>query len=111
LYAVLYGVQRSGSRMSGWAGTARVRGIVGVALIALLSLAGTAHAEQQTFRYGPIPIGPYSVNERDLAYDIPKPNVDGFVTSMEAHLVDANGSPVPIQRVMLHHLIFSNAGS
>jgi plastocyanin len=84
--------------------------VLAVAVTWLL-LAGSAHAEQQTFRYGPIPIGPYSVNERDTAYDIPKPSVDGFVTGMEAHLVDANGARVPVQRVMLHHLVFSNVGT
>ena len=55
--------------------------------------------------------GAYSVNERDTVYDIPKPATDGFITGMEAHLVDANGARVPVRRVMLHHVVFSNAGS
>ena len=88
-----------------WLASAAIAGLV------WLGAASPAHAQQLTFRYGPIAVRPYSVDERDAAYDIPKPNVDGFVTSMEAHLVDANGARVPVQRVMLHHVIFSNAGS
>lgn len=64
-----------------------------------------------TYRYGPIAIGPYSVDERDVVHDIPKPDVDGYITGMEAHLVYANGQRVPVQHVMLHHVVFSNVGT
>ena len=83
-----------------------------LALLALGALPATAGAEQVlTYRYGPITVGPYQVDLRELVYDVPKPQVDGYVTGGEINLVDANGAPVPIQRVMLHHVGVANLGS
>ena len=42
--------------------------------------------------------------------DIPKPaGVEGNITHMEVDVADGNG-PVPISRLMLHHIVFFNAG-
>ena len=83
-----------------------------LAALALLTTPAGAGAEQvMTFRYGPIDIGPYEVDLRELVYDLPKPQVDGYLTGMEANIVDADGSPVPIRRVMLHHVGFANLGT
>ena len=80
-------------------------------LAALLVPAATAQADQvMTYRYGPISIGAYQVDLRELVYDLPKPQVDGYLTGMEANIVDAEGREVPIQRVMLHHVVFANVG-
>jgi len=37
--------------------------------------------------------------------------VDGSITAMDVDVVDADGSPVPINRLMLHHIVFTNLGS
>jgi hypothetical protein len=86
---------------------------VALALAALAIAAPAAHATQttQSFRYGPIHIGPYGVDERDYVPGMPAPHVDGYVTGGSARLVDAQGRPVSAARVMLHHLLFSNAGT
>ncbi|HEX2231906.1 MAG TPA: hypothetical protein VHG69_00895 [Thermoleophilaceae bacterium] len=70
-----------------------------------------AAAEQVTLRYGPIQLSPYELKRADVTYGIPTPQRDGFITAMEAEVVDGAGRPVPIQRVMLHHVVFLNAGA
>ncbi|MDP9189116.1 MAG: hypothetical protein M3O25_07695 [Actinomycetota bacterium] len=37
------------------------------------------------------------------------PQFAGHVTKMETDIVDGNGAPVPISRLMLHHIVFINA--
>lgn len=83
-----------------------------VATVALLVLAAPAAAapQVQTFRYGPVSVGPYQVKQSDYAIDVPKPVEDGYITRMEVDVVDANGKSVPISRLMLHHIVFSNIG-
>jgi plastocyanin len=94
-------------------GTRRSLLVATVAAV-LLSLAGAGSAaavtKTETFRYGPIAIGPYQVLQSDLKLAIPKPAVDGFVTNMEVDVVDPDGTPVPIDRLMLHHIVFLNLG-
>ena len=89
----------------------RVVLVLAAALLALAAAPPAQAAQDLTYRYGPIDIGPYQVNLRELVYDVPKPQVDGYVTEAEANLVDADGSPVPIRRVMLHHVGVANLGS
>jgi plastocyanin len=86
---------------------------VAAALLVLLGAASPAAAEvrTETFRVGPIEVGGYEVKQQQLDFDIPKPAVDGHVTRMEVDVVDADGSRVPISRLMLHHIVFLNAGS
>ena len=86
--------------------------VAGLAALALAAVPAPAAADQVlTYRYGPIEIGPYQVNLRELVYDLPKPDVDGYVTEAEMDVVDADGSSVPVQRVMLHHVAVGNLGS
>ena len=75
------------------------------------TLAGSA-GTQQTYdcRYGPITVAPFQVLTREIQLGMPKPDVDGFVTNMEVDVVDAGGAPIPIQRLMLHHIVFANLG-
>jgi hypothetical protein len=61
-------------------------------------------------RTGPITVAPFQVLMKDLTLEVPKPDVDGFVTSMSVDVVDGNGKQVPISRLMLHHIVFSNLG-
>lgn len=43
---------------------------------------------------------------------VPLPQgVDGHITDMEVELVDASEAPVPISRLMLHHIVFLNSGA
>lgn len=84
---------------------------VAVAAFGLLALAGPARASQElTFRYGPISLNPTEVNQSTVLGSIPKPTVDGFITHMEADLVDASGQKIPPTTVMLHHVVFLNLG-
>ena len=82
-------------------------GALGFAALALPS--GAAAAETvytQTVPTGTI--GGYEVKQ-DIKIGIPKPPGGGFVTKMETDIVDATtGEPVPISRLMLHHIVFLN---
>ena len=75
------------------------------------TLAGSA-GTKQTYdcRYGPITVAPFQVLTKEIQLGMPKPDVDGFVTNMEVDVVDAGGGPIPIQRLMLHHIVFANVG-
>src|SRR3954471_2964202 len=79
---------------------------------ALAASAAPAAAEVRhlEYRVGPIEVAPYQVRQQAFQLDIPKPDVDGAITAMDTDLVDADGSPVPIQRLMLHHIVFTNLG-
>ena len=69
---------------------------------------GTKH--DYRCRLGPVTVGPFQVLTKELILGIPKPDVDGYVTSMNVDVVDATGKPVPISRLMLHHIVFANLG-
>ncbi len=81
---------------------------------ALIALAGAAPAaaapRTETFRYGPVTVGGYQVVPNRTTLDVPHPRVNGWVTGMDVNVVDADGTPVPIRRLMLHHIVFSNTG-
>ena len=76
-------------------------------LCAAALLPAAAAAKTETFRVGPIGVGGFEVKQSIMA-GIPKPAVDGHITGMEVDIVDADGTPVPIQRLMLHHIVFLN---
>lgn len=88
--------------------------LVAAMAAAVLSLVIAAPAmaapETQTFRFGPLKVGPYEVKQSDFSLDVPKPVEDGYITRMEVDIVDADGKKVPISRLMLHHIVFSNLG-
>jgi hypothetical protein len=81
------------------------------ALIAALALAGPAAGavRKVTLKEGPFEVGAYSVR---LGQGLARtPAVDGFITHMEADVVDVRtGREVPISRIMLHHIVFANLG-
>lgn len=66
---------------------------------------------EKTLRYGPVTLGPYDVHREEVSYGVPAPEVDGWLTSISADVVDADGKPVPIARTMLHHIVLANTGS
>ena len=76
---------------------------------AVLWAAGPASAapKTETFRY-PVEVKGYQVRQEMTPAEHPK--VDGFITAMSVDIVDANGKPVPIQRLMLHHIVFATIG-
>src|SRR2546430_7363294 len=81
-----------------------------IALAAALASSAAAEVKQVTFRYGPITISPYEVKQSVDIGNVPRPDVDGFITGMTANVVDANGAPIPIRRIMLHHIVFQQLG-
>ncbi|MFL5844772.1 MAG: plastocyanin/azurin family copper-binding protein [Solirubrobacteraceae bacterium] len=65
----------------------------------------------KTFTYGPVAVDGYAVRQEATA-SIPRPEGAGFITHMSADVVDTStGKPVPINRIMLHHILFINAGN
>ena len=74
----------------------------------LAAMPGGAAADVKTYtqRVGPVTVGGYEVKQSVLP--APHADVDGFVTNMEVDVVEADGTPVPIQRLMLHHIVFGN---
>ena len=79
------------------------------ALVLLLAAAAPSGATVQTktFDY-PIDLKPLEV-EQEYAM-APSPKVDGHIIGMNVDVVDPDGSPVPIQRMMLHHIVFLKVG-
>ena len=76
-----------------------------------LLIAPVANAEVRELSYsaGPVTVGPYQVKQSFIG--APQPAKDfgeGFVTSMEVDVADAAGNPIPISRLMLHHIVFLN---
>ena len=99
----------------------RLLGLLGVAAgIALLGPsaasaasgcdAGTATGPHETTYECNVPtgtIGGYEV--RQWYAGVPTPPENGYITHMETDIVDVNtGQQVPIQRLMLHHIVFTN---
>ena len=85
-------------------------GIVIVVIVLMVTVAPAA-AETRSIRFasGRVSLGAYATEKgRD---DAPAPRRGGYVTVMHARLVDAQGRPVPQERVMLHHVFFVNYGS
>ncbi len=83
------------------------------ALLAALVLAAPAGAAPKllTFKAGPYPVSAYSVRLGNDWGTIPTPGRDGWITRMEADVVDVKtGKVVPINRIMLHHIVFWNLG-
>lgn len=70
----------------------------------------SAPGEQKCTYRVPITVAPYEVLQTTsaLTNQNTAPQFDGMVTKMETDIVDADGSPVPISRLMLHHIVFLN---
>jgi plastocyanin len=88
--------------------------IAAVAALALAALAfpSLASAVETTYEFD-VPTG--TIDGYEVKQDITLlqgnqvPPVNGFITRMETDVVDATtGQPVPISRLMLHHIVFMN---
>jgi plastocyanin len=86
-------------------------GIVLLLALGLLLWPSHAGAAETTYSFD-VPtgtIGAYEVRQSVTA-PVPHPPVDGYITHMQTDVVDADtGQPVPISRLMLHHIVFLNA--
>jgi plastocyanin len=84
--------------------------LIPLAIVALLMTAAPASAAERTFklRFGPKALDGYQV--RQNTDWVKTPRVNGYITAMKAHVVDRRGRDIPIQRVMLHHVLFVNRG-
>lgn len=81
-----------------------------VALAAVLVVAAPAMAETKTDTYRfPVEVKGYQVKQ-DMTFNIDHPRVDGHITGMSVDVVDEDGTPVPISRLMLHHIVFLTVG-
>jgi plastocyanin len=85
--------------------------IAGFVLLTAAAAPAAAEVRRVSMRYGPIPLGAYEVKRGDAVFNIPKPDIDGFITRMEARLVYANGRQVPIANTMLHHVVMADLGT
>src|SRR3954465_6004018 len=79
-------------------------------LFVLLYAAAPASAEvkTETFRF-PVTVKGYQVKQ-EMTFGVQHPNVDGYIVGWSTNVVNADGSAVPIQRLMLHHIVFSQLG-
>src|SRR4051794_19869240 len=89
-----------------------MRRLAPLAVLFTLALAVPAQAIERTYTFtsGPEAVDGYSVKQQ-VTTDVPRPPGDGFITHMSADVVDpATGEQVPINRIMLHHILFLNLG-
>jgi len=80
---------------------------------AALAFAAPAQAKVQTvtMKAGPFEVGGYQVALQGKHLVVGSPKLDGYITHMETDVVDVKtGKPVPINRIMLHHIVFANLG-
>jgi plastocyanin len=80
-------------------------------VIALAAAPGTAHATTKTltFTTAAITVPAYGVATAPMA--APSPKEDGYVVSLSAEVVDAQGHVQGRRRVMLHHIVFGKLGA
>lgn len=81
-----------------------------LALTLLSAAAASAATQTVTKTFGPIRIGGYEVRQ-ESSTGVPTAGVDGYVTDMRVNVVDKRGRKLPISRIMLHHIVFLNAGN
>jgi len=83
--------------------------VLGAALL-VPSASALAAPTEMSFTSKPITVGGYSV-ERAITGNVDRPAGAGFITEMSADVVDVNtGKQVPINRIMLHHIVFAAYG-
>ena len=83
-------------------------------LLAAAVFAPVAEAKLRTFefRHGPLRVQPFQVQYtgKGTKARVRSPKVDGYIVRMYATVVDKRGRPIPVRRVMLHHVLFKNIG-
>jgi plastocyanin len=90
----------------------RLRLALLAATVAVLAAAAPAPAsagtKTETFRF-PVDVKGYQVKQ-DMTFGIQHPKVDGSIVAMSVDVVNEDGTPVPINRLMLHHIVFLKLG-
>src|SRR3954451_13167794 len=77
-----------------------------IAAAALIAAApAMAETKTETFRF-PVAVKGYQVKQ-EMTFGVQHPQVDGHITGMSVNVVDADGTAVPISRLMLHHIVFA----
>jgi plastocyanin len=77
-------------------------------LLSIGAAPALADVKTETFRM-PVEVDGYQVKQ-EFTFGVDHPKVDGYITGMSVDVVDADGTPVPINRLMLHHIVFSTVG-
>ncbi len=78
----------------------------------LLAAPAGAVTREVTMKAGPFTADAYQVALQGKNSQVAAPDVDGYITRMSADVVDVKtGKPVPIKRIMLHHIVFANLGT
>ncbi|HEX2125877.1 MAG TPA: plastocyanin/azurin family copper-binding protein [Thermoleophilaceae bacterium] len=75
-------------------------------LLALFAVPAGAAQQTKSFDY-PVDVDPFEVEQSQA---ILNPKIDGFITGMSVDVVNADGTQVPIERLMLHHIVFARLG-
>ena len=81
--------------------------------LAVLAAAAPADAELKrvVVRQGPLTVNAYEVRYTSRSTrSVKAPGIDGYLVRMHARVVDAAGRPIPVQRVMLHHIVYKTKG-
>jgi len=84
--------------------------LAGFLLVLVFVLPAAAQARDRTIsiKAGPFKVGAFETQRPKVI--VKTPRIDGYITRMHARLVDASGTPITIQKVMLHHVVFLNRG-
>jgi hypothetical protein len=70
-----------------------------------------AALERVVVRQGPLTLNPYEVRLTSRSTRaVRAPRLDGYLVRMHARVVDRAGRPIPVQRVMLHHIVYKTSG-
>lgn len=85
-----------------------VGALLGAGALALPSGA-MAELKRVSFSHGPMTVRPYEVRTRP-SERVRAPRLDGFLVRMHARVVDRRGRPIPVRRLMLHHVVYKNVG-
>ena len=80
-----------------------------VATLAFAPSPASATVTEVTKEFKLPPVPGYAVRQ-DVQLPAPRPPASGHIVEMSVDLVDGAGDPIPISRLMLHHIVFLNSG-
>jgi plastocyanin len=82
-----------------------------IGLVLALAAPADAAVEKVVVRQGPLAMNPYEVRfTSPSTRSVRAPGLDGYLVRMRARVVDEAGTPMPVQRVMLHHVVYKTRG-
>jgi hypothetical protein len=82
--------------------------LAGLVLLVAGATPASAKVKTYTLRHGPVSMGGFRVKLPKVFVKTPRKTA--FITKMSAELVDKRGRKVSLRDVMLHHVVFLNAG-